>query len=176
MSSKLNPCRLATKSPTHFVLHSVPCLQLISLSALRAEIELVRAKTAASGSSLEACSSNSSSSPASSRQDAASEAAGESMHVAALLEWAQAVCAQYKLPVRNFGACLSDGSVFCLLVSVMKGRGQRPSKSGGRSSKAGTSKDGTVAAAIICGIRFTHRPLPCRSIITWATLMLDLGM
>ena len=45
-------------------------------------------------------------------------AAGESSaHVVALLEWTQAVCAHYGVPVRSFGACFSDGSVFCLLVS-----------------------------------------------------------
>lgn len=89
--------------------------QLISLSAVRAEIELVRAKAAAAGSNV--------SSAASCGLDVASEAACESAHAAALLNWAQAVCAQYELPVCSFGACFSDGSVFCLLVRFMLGWG-----------------------------------------------------
>ncbi|KAL4423889.1 hypothetical protein ABPG75_001190 [Micractinium tetrahymenae] len=91
--------------------------QLISLSAVRTEIDLVRAKTGAAGGD-DVCSS---SLAAFAGQDAASEAAGESVHAAALLEWAQAVCAQYKLPVRSFGPCFSDGSVFCLLVHFYLG-------------------------------------------------------
>lgn len=89
-----------------------PCVQLISLAAVRAEVELIRAKSAACGSGA-ACNDGLA---ASSGFDAASEAACDSAHAAALLEWTQAVCAQYKLPVRSFGACFSDGSVFCLLV------------------------------------------------------------
>jgi hypothetical protein len=92
------------------------CLQLISLSAVRAEVELVKSKTAAASAGAAA--------PAVPMAEAAPQslaeaaAAGESSaHVVALLEWTQAVCAHYGVPVRSFGACFSDGSVFCLLVS-----------------------------------------------------------
>lgn len=81
-------------------------LQLINLSAVRAEIELVRSKAAARGTELSAFS-----------VAPEAEAACEGAHALALLEWAQAVCAQYAVPVHSFGACFSDGSVFCLLVS-----------------------------------------------------------
>ena len=81
--------------------------QLIGLAAIRAEVELVRAKAAAAPSCADL-------QPASA---AAAGAAAESPHVAALLDWAQAVCAHYGLPVRGFGACFGNGSAFCLLVS-----------------------------------------------------------
>ena len=85
-------------------------LQLISLSAVRAEGELMRGKAPPAGVALLA------------GLDTAGEpAAAESAHVAALLEWTQAVCAHYGLPVRSFGACFKDGSVFCLLVRLAGG-------------------------------------------------------
>lgn len=80
--------------------------QLVSLAAVRAEVELVRAKAPATGAAAAAAAAAIGQPPA----------ATESAHVAALLEWTQAVCAHYGMPVRSFGACFRDGSVFCLLV------------------------------------------------------------
>jgi hypothetical protein len=98
------------------LLHLPACLQLISLSAVRAEVELVKSKTAASSAGAAAPAVAKAEADPGSLAEAA--AAGESSaHVVALLEWTQAVCAHYGVPVRSFGACFSDGSVFCLLVS-----------------------------------------------------------
>lgn len=88
--------------------------QLISLAAIRAEVELVQAKAPAASNCTEL--------QPTSLSDAAAEA--HSPHVAALLSWVQAVCAQYGLPVRAFGACFGDGSAFCLLVSKRRWRSQ----------------------------------------------------
>lgn len=84
-------------------------LQLISLSTVRAEVQLVRSKAPPAGAALLA-----------GLDTAAEPAAAESAHVAALLEWTQAVCAHYGLAVRSFGACFADGSIFCLLVRGMR--------------------------------------------------------
>ena len=81
-------------------------LQLISLPAVQAEVQLVRSKAAGGTFTAE----DSTAAPP------ACEAAVGSPHVAALLEWAQAVCAHYGSVVSGFGDCFGDGSVFCLLV------------------------------------------------------------
>lgn len=80
--------------------------QLISLAAIRAEVELVQAKAPAAAGCTDL--------QPTLLADVATDAC--SPHVAALLSWVQAVCAHYGLPVRAFGACFGDGSAFCLLV------------------------------------------------------------
>lgn len=80
--------------------------QLISLAAIRAEVELVQAKAPAAPGCAQL------------QPTAAAEVAAEaeSLHAAALLSWVQAVCAHYGLPVRSFGEGFGDGSAFCFLV------------------------------------------------------------
>ena len=106
-------CRRAPPPPNHLVScigpYSCPLLQLISLSTVQAEVELVRCKAAAAGQQQQLLAA---AAPAAS----AALAADSSAHVAALLEWARAVCAHFGRPVHGFGASFSDGSVFCLLV------------------------------------------------------------
>lgn len=80
--------------------------QLISLAAIRAEVELVQAKAPAAPG----CEHLQPTAPA----EVAAEA--ESPHAAALLSWVQAVCAHYGLPVRSFCEGFGDGSAFCFLV------------------------------------------------------------
>ena len=150
-------------------------LQLISLSAVRAEIELVRSKAGSSGGKAAA--------------PLQSSEACETAHVAALLEWAQVVCARYGLPVRGFGDCFADGSAFCLLVRpgvVAADRCAAPAASDGSSPArwqpciccAAGQRTAVLLLLLLLLLllpflchQFLSFPVCCRCIITWATLM-----